>query len=89
MSEPTHNPAPVVLPDVDMTAAVPCQREGCTADPMWRYRLRCPLGGHPWIDLCDVHAQQKAREFEKVKRWECVSHRNPLPAGNPVEWRPL
>ena len=88
MTEPTHDPAPVELPDVDLTASIPCEREGCTADPIWRYRLRCPLG-HDWILLCLPHAQEISVHFERKKRWQCVAHRNPLPVGKPIEWRPL
>lgn len=88
MTEPTHDPAPVDLPDVDLSAEVPCDWQYCVSDPVWRYRLRCELG-HAWVHMCELHAERTRMRFAVVPRWQCMAHHNPLPIGEPIEWRPL
>lgn len=86
MSEPTHNPAPVDLPDVDLTAIIPCAP--CGQPAVWRARIKCEQP-HAWIFYCDPCGLVKAKEYERGgRRWKCTKHNVRLPEGV-VEWRPL
>ncbi|MDA8439388.1 MAG: hypothetical protein M0Z51_11100 [Propionibacterium sp.] len=87
MSEPTHNPAPVDLPDIDLIAPVICQHHsGCGRQAEWRIRSRCDLP-HAWVLLCDKHCQEEQAKVPALYR--CTLHKVLIRPGSPVEWRPL
>ena len=87
MSEPTSNPAPVDLPDIDLTSPVICQHpSGCGRQAEWRIRSRCDLD-HPWWLACDKHCRIEQERVPALYR--CELHKVLIRPGSPVEWRPL
>jgi len=85
MSDPT--PTPVDLADIDLTAPVMCEAPGgCGRQAEWQIRSRCK-GGHRWLLACDKHVRREMARPAQVYR--CVVHGVLIPAGQPVEWRPL
>ncbi|MDA8440100.1 MAG: hypothetical protein M0Z51_14750 [Propionibacterium sp.] len=88
MSEPTHNPAPVDLPDIDLTAPVMCEHiGGCGRKAEWECRPSCPEP-HRWFHYCTKHAEEVRDWARAYAPLTCRHHGVPFEP-DPLEWRPL
>jgi hypothetical protein len=78
------------LPDVDLSADVPCTMEDCAAPATWLGHVVC-TGTHPWFPECDEHRAFIERRFARrasLRDLVCAAHGTR--ATQPfTEWRPL